>query len=107
MKKFFVLLGILLFSAFAVHASGYTDFLNNVNDVMNVIDRTDYTINRVKNKIPKVDTNKTNPQSTTNTKTNSSVNQRTNNSYPSYQETDTSGMPLYQQNQGNTVQNVR
>lgn len=103
MKKLLLLMIMFLFSAFAVQSAGYLDLLNDVNDVMNVIDRTDYTINRVKNRVPKGAIDKGFPQSKTNTKSNSNTYRGNDDYYPQYQENSSSTVPTPQRYQENTV----
>ena len=103
MKKILVLLISLFFVGLYAHAS-WDSTLDKINNVLNKVDRTEYTINRAKNKIPTVPQTKSYPKTQTTTTTTSSPTYQTNtNTYGNsnqyqYSNTDsTDNMPTQQQ----------
>ena len=102
MKKFLILLISFLFIGLYAHAS-WDSTLNDINNVLNKIDRTEYTINRVKKRIPTVPQTTSYPNTQTTTQP---TYQQTNPTYGNqYQYIDNAdNIPTQQQTQGPSIQ---
>lgn len=65
MKKFLSFLFVLLFLTtlgITANASSFIDTLDEINDTLNTVDRTEYTLRRIKNKVPDVNVNTRTPR---------------------------------------------
>ena len=65
MKKFLSFLFVLLFLTtlgITANASSFIDTLDEINDTLNTVDRTEYTLRRIKNKVPDVKVNTRTPR---------------------------------------------
>ena len=100
MKKFLILLVSLLFMGLYAHAS-LDSTLDKINNVFDKVDRTEYTINRAKRRLPTIPQTTTgypNTQTTTSpTYQQSSPNYNSGNQYQYQQDTDYDNMPTQQQ----------
>ena len=59
MKKFLLLIFAFLFMGLVANAGSFDRFLDNVNKTMDKVDRTEYTMRRIKNAVPNIPTTTT------------------------------------------------